>query len=53
MRRTIATLLVGIGLTLVVGCRVEDKPMPPPNPNTQPQADQSAEPAPANPALEK
>jgi hypothetical protein len=52
MRRILVTSLIVVGLVVAVGCRAEDKPLPPPNPNSQPQATQPANPEPAAPMPE-
>jgi hypothetical protein len=51
MRRILTACVVGLALTIAVGgCRpAEEKPLPPPNPNGQPQAEQPAVSTPVNP----
>lgn len=52
MRHVLLTLSVGIVMALLGGCRAEEKPMPPPNPSGQPQAQPPSEGATSTPASE-
>lgn len=53
MRRILIASVIGMGLAITCGCHpAEEKPMPPPIPNGQPQTEQPAESTSGNPTPE-